>query len=421
MPQPKPLQTFRSEFPDVVPHSYTIFIMPLAWIQAFLGQIYDFVIHLLWQHLTQGRRYKTVGAIVGMLLFCSLSVLSYLLREQDFWLLLASIALWLAERWLVRSQYGHSHHKISTQLIDASEECLRWEWRSHRDQIVETFEHDRLRGVALHQQVIRGGCFDIELATVWQVCLRLTDDRNFLIYQEQNAAQALRQGQRLADYFQLPIWFADSQGDSPYAIEPLDLHGLRSSTRFPSTIRVQHSAQQWKIVSKWNGSSAWNLLAQIVQESGFLLFVVIIINLMIMWGKLLYTIAMTIWAGSMAAFTWGINETLFSWLLQDFDWLEVGEFGFAIALMVFKGAELSKEEHLYLSPQGLRAFLDHQKLGEMSLNAIVACLWIQKPQPFVLIVGKQEAIELPGLQREIEFRAVVMKVQEAITQLRLQE
>jgi hypothetical protein len=414
----RPLKTFRGEFPALVPHPYASLIAPIAWIQAFFSQIYDFVIHLLWSHLIQGRRYQSLGAFMGALMFCGLSVLSYFLRDYDVWLLLGSIGLWLWERWMVNTQYGHPQHKTVIQLTCLPDAMLRWEWRSPSENLIEHFEFDRLREIEIAQHLIRGGSFEILLSRVWQVRLKLTDDRAFVIYQEESAARALQQGQGLADHFQLPLWFADSQGDGAYAIDSLDLHGLRSPKRFPSTIRIQSSSQQWKIISKWNLSSAWSLVSQIVQESGFLLFIIAIINLMIIFGKILYiTLALAINL-PLSDEMINMSDGLLAWLLKDFDWIEVGEYIFAIALMVLKGAELSREEHLYISPQRLQVFLDHQKLGDIPLPAIITCLLIQKPQPLVLIVGQQQAIEIPGLQREIEFRAMLLKLQEAIAHMR---
>jgi hypothetical protein len=43
-------------------------------------------------------------------------------------------------------------------------------------------------------------------------------------------------------------------------------------------------------------------------------------------------------------------------------------------------------------------------------------LFIQQPQPMILIVSGMKAIEIPGLQQEIEFRAMLLKLDDAIAQ-----
>jgi hypothetical protein len=42
-------------------------------------------------------------------------------------------------------------------------------------------------------------------------------------------------------------------------------------------------------------------------------------------------------------------------------------------------------------------------------------LFLEQPQPLLLILSDQQAIEIPGLQQEIEFRAMLCKLDEALT------
>ncbi|NJN88271.1 MAG: hypothetical protein HC881_20735 [Leptolyngbyaceae cyanobacterium SL_7_1] len=161
------------------------------------------------------------------------------------------------------------------------------------------------------------------------------------------------------------------------------------------------------------------LLEQIFQEAGFLFFVVAIVNLMILVGKSLFTItALALGPESFdpAALT---VSGLLTWSVSDFDWLEVVEAAIAIVVLVLKGAELSREEHLRITNDAVQFSLDHQKIAEIPTKAIEATLFLEQPQLLLLILSDQQAIEIPGLQQEIEFRAMLCKLDEALAHFNL--
>jgi hypothetical protein len=411
-------KTFRGNFPDIGTGIYVILIAPIAIFKQFMTQLYDLIVHMIWSTTTQGRTYEQFAILLALVIFCLLSLLSYCFRNYDGLLIIGSFLVWFLDYLFTQSEYLYGKKRVSILLTaQANGNCI-WQQRSSTGKSRwVNFQIRDIKQVLIVQTPIVGGAFQTLGATAWQVkIIFCRDDSELLIYQEETAAKAFQKSKELASYFEVSLVFAHSQGQGCYAADSLDLHQLRQTRNFPQTIRVRSSAHQWRINSHWHLSSSWLLLCQIIEQSGFLLFVVVIINLMICVGKVQWAaIAILSKQASLNA----IDLTYFnipSWLMADFDWFTVGEFVLAVIIMVFKGAELSQEEHLCVTRRNTQFFLNHQKIAEIPTSQIEATLFIQQPQPMILIVGDMKAIEIPGLQQEIEFRAMLLKLDDAIAQ-----
>lgn len=374
---------------------------------------YDLIVQLVWSSFTQGRVYEASLSMVAIVLFCLLSVLFYYLRNYDSLLIFALVLLWLVDYALAQRHYRHS----SSQPITLS--CQSgwgvWQMQSQPNDR-KKFRVTAVSQIAIAQVHLRGGVFQTHMASVWQVTLVFVG-AELLFSQEQTANAAFQQGKALAKYLTVPLQFAHSQGQNSYAAQPLVLQRLRHVTTFPKTIHAQSSSQAWRIDSRWRFSSFGVLLGQIFQEAGFLFFVVTIVNVMILVGKSLFTVGAIASGASFSPNTLTVSA-LMSWGLVDFDWLEVVEAAIALSILVLKGAELSREEHLRVTKEMVQFSLDHQKIAEIPTGAIEATLFVEKPQLMLLILSQNQAIEIPGLQQEIEFRAMLCKLDEALAYFR---
>lgn len=411
MPDPQKPRTFRGRCPSSLQGVYASLTTSGIAIRRLITLPYELIVQLVWSSFTQGRAYDFSISVVAIALFAVLSALFYSLRDYDSLLILALIGIWLIDYGLAQIHYRRARSQ-AISLSCRSQWCV-WQMQLQPNDR-QKFRLTDVRQIEIAPVHLRGGVFQVPLARAWQVALVFINGK-LLFSQEQTAWQALQQGKDLAAYFTVPVQFAHSQGQNPYAAQPLVLQRLRDNRTFPSTIRTQSSSQVWRIDSQWRFSSFGVLLEQIFQEAGFLFFVVAIVNLMILVGKSLFTI--TAIASGQESFdpaTLTVSGLLM-WSVSDFDWLEVVEAAIAIGVLVLKGAELSREEHLRITKDVVQFSLDHQQIAEIPTQAIEATLFIEQPQPLLLILSDQQAIEIPGLQQEIEFRAMLCKLDEALS------
>jgi hypothetical protein len=413
------LKTFRGEYPYIATGVHRYLIAPFVGIKQVMTQVYDLLLHMLWLSFTRKRTYNLFAFLFGGIVFCILSLLSYFCRSYDGLFVAGIVGIWLVDYVFAHSEYFHGTQRVTNLLTCHGEGMSTWEQRSPRgNPSWAQFQQNTVSHIEIVQMQIRGGAFQTVITLAWQANVVLTDGISHPIYQSQNAAVAYQQGKNLADYFQVLLKFSHSQGQNRHAAQPLDLHHLHQSETFPQTIQVQSSASQWRIDSRWHRSNSLFLLGQVFEESGFLLFVVVVINLMIVVGKVLAQFLPIGFDSSSLDSLSVSNGAWLSWLLADFDWITVGEFALTILLMVLKGAELSQEEHLQITPEKLQFSLGTQQIAAMATTDITGTFFIEYPQPMILILGSQQAIAIPGLQQSIEFRALLLKLDEAIAQLR---
>jgi hypothetical protein len=415
----KKLATFRGEYPHIPSSMYGRLILPLVLMKRGMTQVYNLLLHMLWLSFTHKQSYNVMTIFFGVIAFVMLSLLSYWGRSYDGLLLAGFLSIWVLDYVFAQSEYFHGNQRVLNILTCQSTKVI-WEQRSPTQKNKwAQFQKETVSHIETIQVPIIGGEFKSVITHAWQVQVILTNGTSkFPIYQEDNAAVAYCKGETLANYFGVPFKFAYSQGQSSCATQPLDLHRLRSLETFPKTIQIRSSSQRWRIDSQWHFSSSGLLLWQVLEESGFLLFVVIVINLMICVGKVINYLYLAKIGSASLNLLIDPNFSWLSWILDDFDWLTLGEFGFTIALMVMKGAELSREEHLSLTRETLQFSLGTQLIATMPISSIIATLFVEHPQPLILILNREQAITIPGLQRPIEFRALLFKLDEAIAQLR---
>jgi hypothetical protein len=89
----------------------------------------------------------------------------------------------------------------------------------------------------------------------------------------------------------------------------------------------------------------------------------------------------------------------------------------AIALLIFKGAKLSREKHIYLDTHALKFSIDHQKQAQIETNQIETVLLMESPAPTILILSQDQAIQICNLQLETS-KAMLVKLEEGIKEFR---
>lgn len=273
------------------------------------------------------------------------------------------------------------------------------------------FERSQLGQSSISRTYVYGGAFEEKIGTVWEVYLTLCDRSEFLIYQQSRLIDAVKKAKQLASYFNVPLIFIASEGNGAYAAQRLNLEESNHQTSASKTIQFQTSPRKWHIYSKWRLISSWYLLKQIFQKSGFLLFVLIVAAFMTRLGDLL---------NSFIGFYLGedviLLPSIFGWFDPDIDWNDIVKLAIASGILIFKGWQLSREKHIYIDAARLEYFIDNSKIAQLKTNEIEATLFVKNPDPAILILAQDKAIEIKDLQREEEFKALLLKIEEGVMQ-----
>ena len=86
----------------------------------------------------------------------------------------------------------------------------------------------------------------------------------------------------------------------------------------------------------------------------------------------------------------------------------------AIAIMVYKGWQLSRVKHSYLDQNVLKVAIDNQVIGKLNTAEIKAVLLLANPESEILILTPKEAIIIPKLQTEEDSQLYLHYLQQGI-------
>lgn len=403
--------TFRGEVLAPSRSGYASFILPFVACKKFFQTLFRLSLGLLWSELIEGKTADSLLTFVTFLAFCVLSLVSYYCRDYAGLILFVFCLLWFVDYQTARQKVFNGKHVLLTAV-----EC-RGEWAVWQRQIPDgrteyiKFPKNQVAQISLVRTQVRGGAFQEILGTAWQVYLTLCDRSEWLVDETWDTTAAFKKANQLSEYFAVPAVVLASEGAGKYAAEPLDLPNVIQKGQLCSTIRCQKSVQQWHIYSEWQALSTWQLGSQILQRFGFLLFAVIVANLMIQLGGLLHFVG-SVWFNQPVAGTW-LN--IFNLTMR---WQAILELIAALGIMVYKGAQISREEHLYITPDKLTFFLNTQQVDRIETPAIESVLFLKQPLPSLLILAQDQAIEIRELQQPSEFRAMLLQLNEALAAVR---
>lgn len=402
--------------------AYAPALKPIVLLKKLFSALYNLLLQVVWSELVEGKQTDSGATAVLFLLLCVLSLIFYQFGDYQQPITIAFLLIWTIDRQIALHQFYIAAAR-STIHLHGGEDWLVW------DQQFPDGQHNHLKlnqtqieQITVHRIAVRGGVFDDQLGLVWQVCLRLCDGTELLVDEQQQANTAFQVARSLAKRFNLPLTFQHSEGQGKFAAEPISGEAMPEGIApqisaqisatlktFPRTIQVQKNSQQWQICSRWRWTSGWLLIKQIVQKTGFLLFVLWMSNFLVRWGEFLHVLLIAPQGDSVF--------DLFSLLLPHWEWTNVLELGFALIVLLIQGAKLSFEEHLLLNRSSLSFYRNTKRLAQIPLAAIAATLFVKQPDPVLLILTPDRVVEVDGFQQDVEFRAVLLTLDQAIAEL----
>lgn len=390
---------------------YASLILPLVQVKKALELIYDLILKIVWSELIEGKKIDNeLASLAALLIFCLFSLFAYYLQDYAELAIISFFCIWFLDYWFAKNKYIYSKKLATISLDNHNNDFVLWYMNMPDGKTRKAkFERSQIGQISISQTYIYGGAFEEKMGMVWEVYLTLCDRSEFLIYEQSKLIEAVRKAKQLAIYFDVPLIFIASEGNGAYAAQELNLEA-NYQTSAPKTIQFQTTSRKWHIYSKWRLTSSWYLLKQIFHKSGFLLFVLLIAGFMTRFGNLL---------DFFIGFYLGREDpillpSIFGWFAPDIDWNDILKLTIASGIIISKGWQLSREKHIYIDADQLGYFIDNSKVAQLQTNEIEAILFVKNPDLAILILAEDKAIEIKNLQREEEFKALLLKLEEGV-------
>ncbi len=414
---------FQGQIPNQAKPFYTAFLMPIVLIKRSVQLVRRYIDKTIWSELIQGEKLDNeIFSLILFAIFCLLSVITFRLEKYQTAVIIAFAILWHLDRFLAKQQYFTSKKRILTSLSIGKDNLVLWKMAATN---VETrqqrFHRNNIGHIVIKSIQVKGGAFDEPIAKAWQVAIVLKDGTQLLMYEEMRAISALNHAKEIATCFDIPILFADSEGQTSYA-DPA-AHATNSASNFDKRlsqkfnksnngIRLNQTVQRWHIFSHWTPNHSWKFFGKVFHESGFLLFVLLLTRFMSRFGETLDTMITYYRANEIIYLDFSGIINFF--LNPSLSAIDLGGIAIATIVMMIRGAQISQVKHIYIDKQKLRFAINAQEIRDFNLPDIEVVVLISKPDPVLLICDRDRALEVRDLLLEEDYRAMLVNIENGL-------
>ncbi|MCS6814764.1 MAG: hypothetical protein NZ772_14515 [Cyanobacteria bacterium] len=384
---------------------YPVVFAPIAQLKHFFQACYNRLLVLVWPELAS--RNPIIGTIhwpIVLLSFLGVSLLAYYLKDFSYLLVPGVSGLWFADRWWARQQYLNASTIASTTLdINPAGDLVTWQLtQPNKPPQRQQFKPGDIAQLSILNVPLVGGAFADVVLLLWQVRLILRQGTALRLYEETTAHEALALASRLANEFGVPTKFAFSEGTNPYAAQIIPLEVLIRHAQTVKTVQAKKTDYKWQVTYQWDGSRIGLLIGLMLQRGGFPLFLLLMMGILFRIGGMMAMIIPILPGAEDAAFSNMIRV-----LLPSLGWWDMLSIFAGMAIIFRQGALLTNPTQLNFGRNSLIVPISQAQTVSFSIEDIKATLFVKKPFPKLMIVAKQQSVELEHLQTEKDFRALL--------------
>ncbi len=104
---------------------YSQLIYPLVLVKNLFQSIYNFLLHLIWQELIQGKKVDSeIASLIAFIVFCCISILVYHAEAYSEIILIGSLIIWYLDQLISRHQYYQGNNKINVTLYSVAKDKI---------------------------------------------------------------------------------------------------------------------------------------------------------------------------------------------------------------------------------------------------------------------------------------------------------
>lgn len=398
---------------------YAIFIFPLVQIKKIFQALYNLLLKLMWVELIKGEiKQNDLAGILLFTLFIVLSWLSFILKNYLQVILIVFIVIWYIDIGIAKQAYQLQKYDRPLQILQDETGDLRWLLSLPEHKMLENrFNWGQVREIAIASRPIFGGAFGEKLDQIWQVKLWLYDGSDWVIEEDADLLVVFKVAKKLQSYVTVPIQFTESYGSGEYAIIDLE-----ESKRFIGAvknwgIKCHKTEKKWYLSSVWKFHHSWQFVKQVFKESGFLLFVLLMSGIMLQFGGFINLFVQGFRGQEPVIIEFAQSPAQ---LFAFWNWHSFLAFGTAIALMIYKGWQLSRVKHSFIDQYFLKVSLDNQSIGKVKTSEIKAVLLVPYPDNRILIISAESVLVIPKLPNLADSLLYLTYLQGAVNYFQLE-
>ncbi|MBD2106796.1 hypothetical protein [Nodosilinea sp. FACHB-13] len=310
--------------------------------------------------------------------------------------------------------------------------------------------------LSIQPEIVRSQVFKNSLFTAWRVILfyksKVTEDcptsdeteqhiEGIIFYESENLQLTYSKALALSKAYGIPIDFQDSDGAKPeLALKNHNLEEYKTLIRkcrqvikgseitgCRDLIVVKRKAIPYTIESHWNLQSYAQMIGEIfvILVKSFVL--VAGINFLSFTGELVWGLVGSSPVQSAGQSLQTLQGSLFFWNYSNF---LLGNFVDIFEMLIIGGFLLSKSLDVSMS-EIFR--INHDRLiyslrfsfwgrerhqGSLAIHKIEDLLYMKEPYPMIIISDAKNVIEITGLQKNAEFKVLLLRLAEAISSVR---
>ena len=396
---------------------YNKLMFPLVQLKIIFNSLYKSIGQIIWAELIKGKKIDNeITSLILFVIFCILSLIIYYLQNYKDFIFISFIIIWYLDYFFAQNQYFNlkkSVHIKLKQSENSSHIQYSIKFPNHKN-VNHKLNSEQIKQIEIIVTEAKGGAFEENMGLIWQCFLMLYNDKSFLINEGKNPNEILNQAEKFNENFKLnlPIIFKSSQGNNKYGEFSLNEDMWQDC----NTIRTQINERKYHIYSKWSFGNSWNFLKQVFNESGFLLFVIIMSDFMMKFGSWV-----NFFIGNYLGWKIPVLNiySMGEWFSPKLDLIDIIEIAIGIVIMIIQGWKISRQKHFYLDKYFLKYFIDNKKITQFSTPKIKTILLFKKPQLSLFILDDEQWLKITELQEKRQFKTILLKLEEGLNKFRV--
>lgn len=400
-------------------------ILPLAVAKRFVHHIYDQILQILWSELSRDKTgYTTASNLIAVGFFSLFSVVLYYFRDYDTLILMALLAIWAIDYYTAKRGYKKAASVENIRLTKREDDRIDWDRIGPTGAIDhDVFDANGIKEIRIDQEFYRGGAFMEEIDDRWRMLLISTDGLHCLAYAHGDIKKVLSQAVRLSKKIKAPVKISNGEGKSAFIDhqweDPYEFRFKRRKLLARERVGVRREPNGTVIHSKWTGENIRHFILTVLSRSGFLLFLLILTELMMPFGKIVYHGVLQQIGNAPPSLHLDISLSgILGVFWPQWHWMDYGELIVAIGPLVYSGRYLKRRKSLLIDSEKIRFHLDGDLITDIPTDDAHYPVFVNDLWPCLLIVGKRDVVVVENLQSEADYRAMMYAVEDAIDRAR---
>lgn len=400
-----------SKIPFVADGVFVKLIYPLAIAKTYVEAVYRKILGLLWDELFKGKNeLDQRGNFIALALFCLFSFLMYHIEEYAGFIILALGAVWFLDVQLAKHKYHKGKRNDLIRLLKSprGKIFLKKTNPEGEEEYVTNLNPSEVNHISILQVDRKEGAFQQKVATVWQSSVRFNDQSELLLSEDHHLSQAMKKVRYVSKLLGVQFKFKYEHGNEA-ATETFKKNELGEN------IKVELKGNSLRISTKWTSNMRLGFILQILKESGFFLFLLVVTGVMIKFGGLLIFLYERFYGSGMPSVNMEFSFLgILSVFEPDWDAVDLVEYAFAMALIMRKTMLLAQPQYVSIDSALTSHYINDNLAGECKTGEIDSVSLLTNPEPAIVVLNSNSSIEVRNLKSMKEFNLFFHQIREGV-------